>query len=78
MTPLGERSPLSRLFEAHNNWTGDCVSHSKSAAEVLKRVAKGVEGGDHLRPRLRQSLDIDPFCDDAIAVVARLDDVGIL
>jgi hypothetical protein len=54
------------------------VGDPKAAPEVLKGVAEGVERRNHLRPSPRKGLGVGPLGDDAIAVIIRLDDVGVL
>jgi len=69
----GSRRATSGAYDR----TGDCVRHAEATAEILERVPKRVQGGDHLRPGPGQSLDVRPLGDDAIGIVAGLDDVGV-
>ena len=53
------------------------VGDAEAAAQILQRVAERIERLDHGRARRRDGLEAVPFGDDAIALLAGLDDVDV-
>ena len=52
------------------------IRHAETAA--LKRIAEGIERGDHARPRRGERIHVGPLSDDAMDAVAGFDDVDVL
>jgi hypothetical protein len=89
---LRERSPLPQwtpphsgsavavqsLLEFQDYRSGDRICHTETATQIVEQMTKGIQCGNHLRPRTGERIHISPLTNDAVTLIAGFDHVHML
>src|SRR4051794_1286986 len=68
--------PAGELFQGQYDRARGRIGDAEPAAKVFKRIAKRIERGDHVWPRLDARVHVFPLGDEAVRAVTRLYDVS--